>query len=478
MNQLVLFIATIVSLLTGMYYGMRIRNNPERFWTYLIVGLVFTTPLMFGGYTWYDEFYVFGILFPGIPKIRLRAKASSITFALFCMYMLLESVRGILFFSQFGIVDALTKIRWILFFAITLLVFSRSNTPRIWKVYDKGLPYKITKAGIIFNFIYLGYGLVSIFLTGSVAFTQASMASDIYREGTSPFLAVFGSTGYVVSVYIVLIPAALMTIKDNAGKRSYIAWLSLSLSLATQMLYNSRSGILLFLVFLGVFIVQHGFRARTAKGLLKFVPLIGLVLLFQLVFNEIRLDVIYQDLLNTLHLSDVSNYNPELQDIKRKVWNTSAILALSENAYNFLFGWGLRAGGYIVSPYVYDLFLQAGVNAVYSEGVGTPGFAAIATDSGIVGLLLLAAILFFCIKQIQKEGRNDLFMFFAPIAFVLQLFVMNIFDVLLFYFSIMPYGANVVLSKCSSLHSVGFARTGPAVASKKMREIANVELIP
>jgi uncharacterized membrane protein len=454
-SSLLILTVTSLSLLAGAYYGNRTKRNPELFWTYLIIGLIFTSPLMVGGYTWYDELFAAAFLLTNLSKnIKISAKASHKVFMLFCMYMFFQSFRGIAFFSHYGLVAAITKTRWIVFFIIIFLVFAKSTSAKINSVFDKDLPYKLTKAGLIFNFIYLSYGLISIYITGSTAFTQTAMLSDEYRAGTSPLLAIFGSTGYVASLFIVFIPAALITIKNDARARVNIAWLTLALSLMTQMLYNSRSGMLIILIFLSLFILQYGSRPRVVKGFLSFIPLIGLGLLFQVYFNEIPIELIFQDMLNTLHLSEVGSYNPDLQDIDRRVWNLSAMLALTDNAFNLLFGWGLRTSGYIVAPYVYDLFREARGTAIYSEDVGTPGFAALAVDSGTIGLLLIAVVLIFCIVQIYKKSeRVQLFLLFAPLAFILQLFVMNIFDVLLLYLAIMPCGLYVVLAQCNLKHT-------------------------
>lgn len=449
MNLLLIFTATSLSLFAGVYYGNRTKHHPEFFWTYLIIGLVFTSPLMVGGYTWYDEFFAGAFLLTNLSKnIKTSAKASQLIFILFCIYMLFQSFRGIAFFSNYGLVEAITKTRWTVFFIIILLVFAKSTSAKINSVFDKDLPYKLAKAGLIFNFIYLSFGLIAIYITGSTSFTQAAMLSDEYRVGTSPLLAIFGSTGYVVSVFIVFIPAALLTIKNDTPARVNIAWLTLGLSLMTQMLYGSRSGMLIIVIFLGLFFFQYGLRLRVVKGFLLFIPLMGLGLLFQVYFNEVPIESIFLDMLNTLHLSDPGSYNPDLQDIDRRVWNASAILALTDNAFNFLFGWGLRTSGYIVAPYVYDLFFNARGRATYSDDVGTPGFAALAVDGGVLGLLLIAMILIFCLVKIcRTSDKIQLFLLFAPVAFILQLFVMNIFDVLLLYLAIMPCGLYVVLSR-------------------------------
>jgi hypothetical protein len=452
MNTFLMLTATSLSLIAGVFYGERAKRHPESFWTYLIIGLVFTSPLMFGGYTWYDEFFTAGFLLANLPiNIKLVKRTSHIIFTLFCGYMLFQAFTGIKFFSQFGLMQALTKIRWVFFVIIIFFVFVKSSSFKTSYVFEKDLPFKLTIAGLIFNLIYLSYGLIAIHSTGSTGFTQTAMISDAYREGTSPLLAIFGATGYVVAVYFVLIPASLMTIKNKTLTRSSLGWLTLALCFMTQMLYNSRSGIIIGLIFLGLFMLQHILNPRIIKGFIAFIPLIGLAILFQVFFNEIQIDVLYQDLFNTLHMGDMADTGTiDLHDIDRKIWNTSAILALNDNTSNALFGWGLRTSGYIVAPYVYNLFLGTLGTASYVEDVSTPGFAALAVDTGLVGLFLMSMILIFCLVEVYRAGQKGyLFILFVPIAYILQLFVMNIFDVLLFYLAIMPCGLSMVLARCN-----------------------------
>lgn len=455
MRELLIFTAISVCLIAGFRYGIKTRNKPEIFWTYLIIGLIFTTPLMFGGYTWYDEFFTAAFLLTALPKsMKIKIRAYHLVFIFLCAYMFVQSIRGIVFFSHFGFMDALTKIRWIFFILIIFLVFLKGISFKIANAFDENLPYSLTKAGLLFNIIYLSYGLLSLHITGSTAFTQAAMISEEYRIGTSPFLAIFGSTGYVVSVYLVFIPAVLITINNDIQSRVNVGWLTLALSLMTQMMYNSRSGMMMIAIFSGLFIGQYLLRKRVIKGFLLFIPLLAFSIIFQVFFNEVNVALIFQDFLNTLHLGNISYYNPSLQDINRKVWNTSAVVALLDNPYNFLFGWGLRSGGYIVAPYVYDLFVMALGSANYKEGVGTPGFAALAVDMGFIGLLLILISLIFCIVSVYRLcGKIEFFLLFAPISFILQLFVMNIFDVLFLYLAIMPGGIFIVLAKCNRIFS-------------------------
>jgi hypothetical protein len=449
MIALLPFLASVLSLIAGLFFGNQAKHYPKFFWTYLLIGLVLTTPLNFGGYIWYDQIFASGYLIANLPgRIRIKRNFQNILFLIFSVYMLVQAVRGIVFFSQFGPIEAARKVRWVFMFAVIFLLFVKSTSAKIESVFDKDLAYKLTIAGCIFNVIYLVFGLVSIYSTGSTGFTQFAQISDIYRAGTSPFLAIFGSTGYVVSVYFVIIPATLITIKNNNWKHTNFAWFVLALSFLVQVLYNSRSGMLIIVAFTALFILQNFRNRRVIKGLIVFIPLVGLAILFQILFNEVSITFIFQDLLNTVGLGDPVLYNPDLKDIDRKIWNFSAILALTDNPYNLFFGWGIRTSGYIVSPYVYDLFLEARGSAFYQEDVATPGFAALAVDTGMIGLLLIFSLLASCLAKIYRQPHKvDLFILFAPILFVLHLFVMNISNVMLLYLALMPNGLYLALGK-------------------------------
>lgn len=448
MIAVLILAASAFSLIAGVYFGIRATSRPEFFWTYLIIGIIFTIPLAAGGYTWYDEIFVGGYLLANLlGKVRVKIKAPYILFSAFCIYMTFQAIRGIAFFSDYGLAAATSKIRWVVFFIIIFLVSVKSNSSNIKKRIDKDLSYKITKAGLVFIVIYIAMGLISIYTTGSIAFTQYAQLSGEFGVDASPLIALFGGTAYVVCVFIVIVPAALATVKSSNRKRSNTAWVTIGVALTAQILYNSRSGVLITLTFLGLFFYQNLLSRRVLRGLMIFVPLVGLALLFQLFFNEVSPEILIRDMLHTLGLGDTSRYDVALKDIDRKVWNRSAILALSENTPNLLFGWGMRTSGYIVAPYVYDSFLATRGFAEYSEDVAIPGFATLAVDTGLVGLLFILVLWLSCLVGLYRRiGKADLVFLFAPTAFILQLFVANIFDVIVLYLALMPSGLYVAIA--------------------------------
>ncbi len=446
MTIALLIIASVLAFGIGLHFGMRALRCPHEYWTYLLIGLIATAPLSIAGYTWYEELFALGFVLAAIPRrLAVRRSAASILFAVFCLYMAIEAVRGVIFFSAFGFDQAAQKIRWIIFIVLIVVFFDAARKKEALGPNER-LPYQLTVAGLVFHITYLCFGLASILIAGSIDFTQYAMISDVYRVGTSPLLAVFGSTQYVVCIYFIVIPAALIVVRTGTASQRNVAWLTLAIGLAAQILYNSRSGMLVNLALIGIFVLRNINSRRVLAGLSIFLPLLVLGLLLQVFFNETGLAVIVEDIANTLHLGDPSRYDVDLQDIDRRVWNFSAVLALSDNPQNAVFGWGLRTNGHVVAPYVYDLFLQARGTAVLEDDVATPGFAAFAVDTGLVGLLLLFSLWVSLVFRLLKRGlvSHPAFIL-APTAFVLQLFVANIFDVLLLYLAIMPNGIYDVL---------------------------------
>lgn len=437
MHLFLILIPIVLSVLAGIYFGLRVNDQLGKFWFYLVAGLIFTSPLMVGGYTWYDEFYTVGFMLANIKFKRFSINRDLYFYiaVIFLGYMLVQSLRGVLFFTQFGLIESINKFRWLFFYALILLILVKIS-PKNFIIKDNfELAYALTKSGLFFGIGYSIVGLLAMYASGSVAYTQYA---QIDSSGPQLF-ALFGATAYVVPVFIVLIPASLFVIKQGDRKKSKLAWIAMSLYFMNQLLYGSRSGILLFFIFLILFLTQHLATIKFSRSIISLIPVIGLIIFFGIYFNEQNISVIFEDLLNTLHIGD--GRDDGLQDIDRRIWNAAALVALLDNTFNFFYGWGLRTSGYIIAPYVYDLFLEARGFAIFEQDVATPGFAALAIDGGIICILFVTFLMFKAAKSIFDFDRNSLiFLSFAPIAMVLQLFVVNITDVLLLWLSIIPGG--------------------------------------
>ena len=100
MISLLLYSASIFSFTAGLFFGNRAKHHPKFFWTYLLIGLILTTPLNFGGYTWYDQIFASGYLIAMLPgRIKIKTNFQNILFLIFIVYMLFQAVRGMVFFS-------------------------------------------------------------------------------------------------------------------------------------------------------------------------------------------------------------------------------------------------------------------------------------------------------------------------------------------------------------------------------------------
>lgn len=433
-----MLLLTAISLFSGFYFGIKAANRDEKFWSYLLVGLIFTTPLMIGGYTWYDEFYAAGFLLAN-TRLNVSGYKKNIYLNLtlfFFLYMVFQGFRGVVFFLHIDFIEGIQKFRWIVFYLLIMIIFLRIAPKTRIDVNHSELAYTITKAGLIFTALYTIIGLLAIFTSGSVAYTQFAQIG--YSDGSHPF-ALFGSTAYVATLFIVIIPASLCVVVTGSRVRVRLAWLVVALIFFNQLLYGSRSGILIVLIFTGFYLVQHIARIGYIKTILMFILSIGVVILLQNYLNEQPIEEIFQDLLNTFYIGNLPDY--EMKDIDRKVWNLAALLALSDNFFNFIFGWGLRTSGFIVAPFVYELFMDLRGWADFDLDVSTTGFAALAVDGGLLCIAFTFILVLNSAKLIFSLNRKYfLFLSLAPIVMFLQLFVMNVFDVLLFWLSILPGG--------------------------------------
>ena len=437
MSNEILVVLIFISFGYGLFYGLKTREKPEKFWTYLVCGLLFTSPLMIGGYTWYDEIYAIGYMISNVKNATQAKKNYDFYFTIiFILFMIIASLRGIAFFIEIDLVAGLSKIRWLGFYILLFVIFLKI-APRKNIVYNSiDTAYSITKAGFLFTIFYTIIGIFAVYTSGSVAYTQYA---QIDSSGASRIFALFGATAYVATQFLVIIPAALFVIINGDYKKVKLSITVLCLVFANQLFFGSRSGMLLFIVFVSLFLSQNHKFKISFKSLFFFFSLIIILGVFQLFFNEQNISIIYEDMLNTLHLSDGESL--DLQDIDRKVWNMASISALLDNLDKIFYGWGLRTSGYIISSYVYELFLESRGFAILEEDVATPGFAALVIDAGLTSIILISIMVFYTSRSILNKNKNTLiFLSFAPVSFALQLFVMNITDVLLFWLAIMPGG--------------------------------------
>jgi len=445
-----LIIISLCVLLVGFFAGKTSRKRPELFWRYLIVGTFATYPLAVGGYTWYDELFAFSFIVANSPiKILSFNNVSRSLFLLFLGYMVCQSLRGMVVVLEYGdYVDSIRKVRWPMFFLLIFYAYNRANVSAVRNVCDLDLSYKITVFSLIFHGIYILWGVAAYFTNGSTDYTQYAVNNFGYKYfGVNPIVAIWGSTAYVASMLPVLALAVIKTLFDPMGPRRVLAWIALFVMIGTEIFFNSRVGGFSLAATLLVAAPRLGIRRIAFMGVVA----VSLVFIASYALNmERSIEWYMEDMQRTLLLDDRGSN--EMQDIDRKVWFYSAIPALTDNVYNFVFGYGYRTSGRVVAPYVFELFESYGVKRDYAESVGTEGITNYAVDTGVLGLAMFIGLFVSAAFEIVRVGGVWKWVsVFALVQMFGWLFVINNTDVLPLFLIIMPAGILAQLNKKSSV---------------------------
>lgn len=428
------------AFLGGVWAGQRTKADPRLYWGFLGGGLVLTTALMVGGYTWYDELFLLGLLLADPPrwgssKTSPKGGVRWTLFTIFCVYAMVEGVRGLFFFA--GADDgALQKFRWILFFGLILAAAAKGKQLSDDGVKPVNASSMITRAGATFTAVYGGLSLVAFLTVGSFAGTQFA---QLPTAPVNPFLAVFGATAYVTCIYMVVVPAALVCLGSDERGRAWLGAMTLILVLTVQVALNSRTGMLFVLVAVLIYLVSRLATARLRLGELMLIPLLMCVPVIVTAYGESDLDKVVNDLARTLHLSDEATTR---QDIDRRIWFSSSFYSLNNSdPLHALTGYGLRTSGYVVAPYVTQRFYSETGRLKTETDVSVEGFTAIAVDMGYVGLGLFLFIVFGgVITALRGPGGQRFILVLVPAGMFFVTLVANVFDCAVLYLAIMPLG--------------------------------------
>jgi len=442
MNVFLLFIVFVFVALFGLSFGKKAKKHPELFWQYLIAGCLITTPLMIGEFTWYEEIFALFYLFANLPVKLVKLHGFYRTlFAIFILYLIFQSFRGMVNVLEYEtIFESARKIRWPFFFLLILGLFYKSIGAKIEHVSRYDLAYKVSLAGLFLHCAYLLWGVYALAFSGSAAFTQQAMLSVADFSGYIPgfMIAIWGATAYVHSLFPVIILAVLITLGDPVAYRRKIATFAFLVISATVVLFDSRSGgfALVLLTFLSI-------------------PLLGVIRIFKITMLAFFVAVLigmssgflvqksgwfWEDIQRTL-LLDSARQDKSMQDIDRRVWLYSAVPALSSSPISLLLGYGWRMSGYIVAPYVYDIFDSYGVKKSYTSNVGTEAITNIAVDTGLLGLVILMFCFLLSAYEIYVSSGVWRWIAIASLGLSFAwLFVINISDSLILYLTVMPRG--------------------------------------
>lgn len=436
-------VALAASLVAGIVLGQRSIKAPERYWGFLGAGLVLTTALMLGGYTWYDEAFLVGLVLGNPPRLGADSKRMPGgfwwgVFVIFCLYSLVEGVRGLIYFTDIGVGDPIQKLRWVVLFVLILAVGVKGKQLADSGVQPRETAASIARAGLIFSLIYLPVGIISFVTSGTFGNTQYAQTT-VATSGANPLLAIFSSTGYATVIYLIVVPAALICMCSKASNKVGLGAITLVLAFVSQVAYNSRTGMIYIVLGFVIYLITRAVEGKVRVLELLLIPVMIAIPIVVTSQGETKLEHVMTNLAETLHLSESTS---SLQDIDRQIWFKSGFDVLgAADGMHKMFGYGSRTSGYEVAPYVTERFFIETGKLKETEDVAVESITAIAVDSGFVGLLLFGALTLGGFVFAARSTREFRWLLVpVSVGVVLISLVANVFDAAIMYVALMPFG--------------------------------------
>lgn len=415
-----------------------VAAKPRIFWEALIFFAVFSAGFMIRHFNFIDEYFVGCILFGGLLAIFMRAVKlkkkperniweflHKWLFFLFTIYMATQSLRGMFFLG------GIMKIRWFIFFAMLFWVSFLITKKNFLMPRPQKICLVILLGSLGYLIIYLLHGISARIMRG------VSWQAVQLTEWSTPAYALF--------LIVITIPCALFFIRENRRSYRRLGWLCLIISFVAAFFYSSRIAILVILGFCFIFFVKFGIR-RVA------LLLFTLLIIFNFFFPQGKINVFFGELPRLVR--GIILWDESAVDIDRKMHLQVSFASISSNWKNFLFGYGFRTHGLFITPHLKNAYIKRGLRdtaAKLKPDQSTEGFTALLVDTGIIGLLLLLANFALVSREILVYKKNRYrFTILASLIFAfLWLPVINLLDIMLFYFLIMPNGLLIQLNRYS-----------------------------
>jgi len=435
-------VIALLYVIVGLGILVAVARRPSLFWPMLIIAAVFSAGLMVKEYTFIDEGFVGCVLIAGIMAISIRAirvrnKQENIwehlhewIFYLMTIYLVVESIRGMLWWEDFG------KMRWVVFFAmlgILAFMMAKGDFPRLKR---KAMLLIIAGSILAYFIIYLASGLIIENVLGGSRWSAQTIE--------------WPSTAYAFFPLIIGMPAAIMLLSERNRSLRWIGWAVILLSIICAFYYQSRVS-LIYMLILSPFLL---FKLNIRRVVLLITVILIIFGLFMGAgYNKKFTDQIVffrYDLSRTIE--GLRNWDTNQADIDRKVHLEAGFSSIKDNWESLFFGYGYRTHGVMIGPQLRTLWESKGFPEV-AKGVAydtsTEGFTAFLVDTGLIGMLLLIMNFLLVGRRIlmQKTNRNrPIFLIALAFAF-LWIFVINMLDIVLFYLLIMPSG--LLLQLCN-----------------------------
>jgi hypothetical protein len=432
---------TLISLVIGVLVGKNSIRSGQYF-ANALVGTAAFGPLMYGGFTWYDESFLTGFLGCMLfYRIKFPIKASirkqKIYFS-FLIYFTFEFLNGIHYFQNNN-EDFLRKFRWLLLLALLSTVFSLGNL-------DKSKNFVVTighlRSIVLFLIAYLVTNYVVLLETGSAGYAQyAQVPERGYID------AIWANTAYVtLSIFIFIYIAMIGLIQRYSTKTVTLCKFTLFLSSLIFGLTLSRGGFFLSILLLGAFLIsQAGWKSPISSFIILSIMTVPMIIGLN-ASGKGNLSGFASDIKNTalVPLDENRSTGRESDRIKQytqltKVIGTPDSESQVVNLWHNLFGYGLRTSGPVLAL----------ANNDPDQSNYSMSFApSILIEFGLIGAALFLLIIFEGIQSLfRSKSKEKLLILTLILGAILTTFVVNNFDYIPLY---MLLSSTIYLSKSDS----------------------------
>lgn len=432
---LVLGVIVIILLVKSASY-------PSKFWVMLVPISITTAGLSINGLTIYDEILTVSILLGTLIAIVNRKTGYKkrsyeqietwirYVFNILIIYLILQSLRGVIIFGE------VKKIRWVVYF-ITIGLTSYILLNRdVEKSNYKSFAYSIVRWSFIYFLAYIITGVIFEFILNISKF-------EMQPGHTMQFL--WGTTAYVMFPAIVALPASLILFNEKDKKVKRIARLFIAEIIFISFYYESRIIQLSVIIFFAALLITKRTNKRIIWAYI-FLILVA-VLLFSkgaVVHDNVARKI--DDLFKSVTFLMGSNNNPENADLDRIILVKVAFKCINEDVLHFLIGYGYRTSGFIIGSPYYFMIKQYLPRKQYFTGdldnFGAEAFTNIVVETGLIGILLFE-ILFVLQVVFFLRQRNNKYKYYCIAALIsmnIWIFVINMLDIILFFWVLMPKG--------------------------------------
>ena len=429
---LVLSLISALFVASGVIWSRKTKETQFHF-TNILVGCSISAPIMFGGYTFYDEAFLIGYLSQiSSKKIHLRNYLfRSKIYTLFLIYSLIEILIGIQYFWAQS-EPYLPKIRWIIFLILICLALTQNRLNINWINY-----FKFTHLIIILVFLAV-YSIHSVYTQtkyGSTAYGQ--YAQDPSRGVTD---AIWANTAYVVVVlFFFQIIACILFMRIKSVKYQVLTTFIIIATGFNYVLSNSRSGYFLTaIIIVAIFadsIFTHNYREKFSVICLLAVSIVLPLMLS----GSQNVSNINSDLTNIFHgFVELDATNMRVED--RSTQYVAAIDLLirtdgnnsSPSLHHLMFGYGARTSGLVLANEISQ-----------AEQVSVSFAPAFLVEYGIVGCGIFLLAVFISMKRVISLNKDSrMLVLVLYLGYLSLAFIVNLYDLVVFYSILM---SNVAL---------------------------------